>query len=313
MIMAHIAERFERAPKDTVGLEFIGEEIRAVRLRLSANGPQLAGTEDLEKVEFGPRGSLSSHSPLSKRMRSRAGSLAFHSPHMRLKVLTFPASHSADIEQKLTPAMGIESPADYRISHRVLSHPQNKQELRVLCVAVPREQTQRPLRFCHSGYPAPYSLECAGLAAFSALEYHLGDTVSNTSYGSIHFGTETTVAGLFHRGTLGLIRQIPFGARQLYDSVSKHLGLTAETARQIVEDPSFDISEAVSSLLPPVISNSSSPATSSNAGKTVESAPSTFRASWQLPVLFWQRWNAHWALPWNPGIHSHGSTVRVPS
>jgi hypothetical protein len=31
------------------------------------------------------------------------------------------------------------------------------------------------------------------------------------------------------------------------------LGITVETAQQIVEDPSFDISEAVASLLPPVL------------------------------------------------------------
>jgi Tfp pilus assembly PilM family ATPase len=253
MIMSRLSERLERAPKDTVGLEFIGQEVRAARIKLVAGEPQLTGTEIIDSFEPSPRTSFSANSPLSKRMCSRAGSLAFHSRSTILKVLTFPAATVDELEPRLIPAMGIESAEDYRISHRVIRPAHSKQEVRVLCVAVPRKDTSLLMRFCHGGYPAPYALECAGLAAFSALTYNLGEQANSDSYGAIHFGTHETVAALFHRGAICLIRQIPFGAQQLHESVSQHLGLTLETARQIVEDPSFDVSEAVAALLPPVI------------------------------------------------------------
>jgi Tfp pilus assembly PilM family ATPase len=76
---------------------------------------------------------------------------------------------------------------------------------------------------------------------------------SEESVGVIDFGTDITTYSLFNKGTLSLIRRFDFGTLMIVDKVQEALGVDRETAQGIMSDGAFDISQAVSEVMEPLV------------------------------------------------------------
>ncbi len=256
--IGELLDRFHKAPADIVGIDLGCSGVKVVRLRRTGTDIQLVGADILPALAGLPGvddGVPATNSvTLPARVRSRCASLAVTGRHAVIKLVSFPGAIGADLVDRLPESMGIKDPDVYRISYRVVTEGHGRTESRVLAVALADEEASAAMAQFGSGLPAPYSLEVSALASLTTFLHGYGEEYANTSVGVIDFGAAVTTLTILSKGAVVLIRRFDFGMRNLVARVHERLGVSEETAREIVADASFDISETVTELLGPVVS-----------------------------------------------------------
>jgi Tfp pilus assembly PilM family ATPase len=253
-----LLDRLRKGPADVVGLDLGSSAVKAVRLKHIGTEIQLLGAEvlpalaDLPGIDQGVATSPTIQLP--SRVRSRSVSLAVSGARAIIKLVSFPGAVGPDLIDRLPESMGIKEPDTYRISYRIVTEGHGRTESRVLAVALPDETASLAMGLFASGLPAPYSLEVSGLATLTAFQHGYGETYADAAVGLVEFGSAITTLTIMNRNAAILIRRFDFGSRSLIDRVRESLGVADETARDIVGDSSFDISETATELLTPFIS-----------------------------------------------------------
>jgi len=249
MQLASLLQRFRKAPADTLGIEVHGTEMRLVHVKRVGGEPQLIAAAVLPLPEGGSRVAKRS---LPVKLRSRYAAIATPGEEATLKLLTFVGDVEQQLEKRLLTGLGLADGDEHRISYRIIQEGHGKQESRVLAVALPDLDVLDTLKH-FSAAPAPYSFEISPLATFSALEHALGEQFHTTSFGVLDFGSEDSTLAMFHNGIPTIVRRFKLGSAALAAKVQKDLGVTAETAAQILQDSAFDINDAVADILPPLV------------------------------------------------------------
>ena len=249
MQLATFLQRFRKAPGDTLGIEVHETEMRLVHVKRVSGEPQLIGAAVMPLPAEGTR--LLKRS-LPVKLRSRYAAVAAPAEEAIVKLLTFSGDVEQQLNTRLLASLGLEDADEHRISYRVVQEGQGKQESRVLAVALPDEDVLGTLKH-FSVSPAPYSFEISPLATFSALEHSLGSAFKTTSFGVLDFGSKDSTLAMFHNGTPSIVRRFKLGSTALAAKVQEDLGVTAETAAQILQDSAFDINDSVADILPPLV------------------------------------------------------------
>ncbi len=248
---------FRMGPGDITGLDLGTSAIKAAHLRRSAEGISLIGAQLLPPLDDMPGVETDTETchnvMLRGAARARSAALAFSGLSSVIKLVSFPGPVGSDLIGRLPQDMGLKTPEDYRISYRILAEGRGRQESRVLAVAVPEDDASVVMAHFASGLPAPYTLEISALAAITAFQQACGPDTVNKAVGLLEFGATVTTFSILNENEPVLIRRFDFGSRTLTARICKNLSVSESTARGIISDNAFDISEITSELLTPVI------------------------------------------------------------
>jgi Tfp pilus assembly PilM family ATPase len=247
----------KRMPTDVVGLDLTGAGINAVRMRKSDTEISVIAIDTVATAAAGSDSAGDSEgevTPLSlpPKLKARYAAFAALGETCIVKFLSFPGRFDEAAEAKVVENLGLDDPNKYRVSYKLVSDPQAK-EAKVLAVALPEQEAAGIPLLLPTGLPAPYSLEIAGLATMTAFLHFLGDKAKEDAVGIIDFGTNVSSFALFNKGTIALVRRFNFGTSALLNKVRETLGVDIETAEGIIADGAFDISQAVSEVMEPIV------------------------------------------------------------
>ena len=238
-----------KPPQDLVAVDFDADAVRCVRLKLSGAEVIVAATDILPAVDIGDETQAKAFE-LPKSMASRYVAICIPGYDAIVKLLNLPGALTGQVEEQIREHMGVEE-VSYRFGYRIIS--QTHSETRLLTVAIPESQVQAACAIFPSGLPVPVTVELGGLAVMSAFLHGPGQTVQDEAVGVIEFGSRVTYFAFFKKCELILIRKFDFGHFSLLDRIEKSMGVDRQTARDIVVDRSFDISQLVKDLADPFI------------------------------------------------------------
>ncbi len=251
---SEILERFQRGPRDIVGIDVGTTSTKVVRIK-SVNGePTLLGAEILPAIELpAEEGAQPAPLVLPPKCKARYAALTFTSRNAVVKLLSIPGRFGPEDSGKLISNLGLENPDKFRVGFKVITEGHGRSESRVLTVAVPEHDAAVGAQLFPVGTPAPFSLEVSGLSTISAFLQIPNLELKGDAFGTIEFGATTTTYALFNRGMLALVRRFNFGTNLLLDRVAESLGVDLQTAQGIVSDGSFDISQSVGEVMQPLL------------------------------------------------------------
>lgn len=242
--------QFQRkAPQDLTAVDFDAAAVRCVRLKLSGSEVLVIGADMLPAVDFGDEEQIKAFE-LPKSMLARYVAICIPGSDAVVKLLNLPGALDSQAEEQIREHMGVDEGL-YRFGYRVIS--QTRSETRSLTLAVPETQVQAAVAMFPTGLPVPISVELSGLAVMSAFLYGPGKTLQDEAIGVIDFGSRITCFAFFKKRELILIRKFDFGHFSLLDRIEKSMGVDRQTARNIVVDRSFDISQMVKDLADPFV------------------------------------------------------------
>jgi len=252
-----IANRFKHGPSDVVGIDVSEAGVNAVRMKKANDGTVSVVCADVlpalpaSKPGEAPITGISLSVP--SKLRARYVSLAVVGESAVIKILAFPGRFDEAAEAKVVESMGLDTPDNYRISYRVISEGHGKAEAKVLTVAIPEADAAASVKLFSSGLPVPLSLEVSGLSTMSAFLHACGEQHKDEAVGVVDFGTNATCFGFFNKNVLAVVRRFPVGINTILAKVQETLGVDLETARGIISDGSFDISQSVSEVMEPLV------------------------------------------------------------
>ncbi|MFC1496931.1 hypothetical protein ACFLS1_00470 [Verrucomicrobiota bacterium] len=253
--LKELIDHFKRGPSDLVGIETRNDGTRVVRMRKNDEELSVISADTLPPVNIPEESEAVSPAPLDLpgKLKAKYASIAISSKNATVKLLSFPGRFDAEAEAKVVDSLGLEKPDDFRIGYKLISEGKGKSESKVLAVAVPEIQAQSAVMLLSHGRPAPFSLEISGLAAMTAFSRSPKIHKENESVGAIYFEESTTTFVIFHKRLPALVRTFDIGTNTILDKVQETLGVDKDTAQGIIADGAFDISQAVSKIMGPLV------------------------------------------------------------
>ncbi len=248
-----LMERFRGRPVDVLGVHVDTNATRAVRLRKHGTSLSLIGAECLPPINLTDvtknRGPLVA---LPARLRAPYAALTLNDNDALAKLLFLPSSPESQTPEKIAEQLGLKGKEDFRIVSRTLAEGHGKAEARILAVGIPLSTVKAAMRILPSGTPAPVSLELDGLATLTAF-LHYADIVDITHPAVVvDFGPSSSTLAVIIKRSLVLLRRFEFGTESLADAVQQSLRVDRDTARGIITDGAFDITQPVQKAISPL-------------------------------------------------------------
>lgn len=245
----HIFKSGAQITQDILAVHFGHAGTYCARLRAKNGGAVLLAADILPPV------TLLAGAPsliIPKPLLSHYVAICIPGDDAVIKLLNLPGQLEEDPTEQIWGSLGLDH-EKFRVAYRTLPSPRNRAETKVLAAAVPEDSAQAACGIFRTGLPAPAALEVDGLAALTNFclaapamqtEEDIGCIVS---YGRVSF------AAFFRKGELLLIRKFDFGLLHLLDLLRKNLGVDQTTARDILVNGSFDVSQMVKSAMEPFV------------------------------------------------------------
>ncbi len=247
---SQLLAKIRKGPQDVVGVDLDPSGVRCVRIKKT--GETLAVTAADILPALPPKAESAGPLRLPKPLVARQVALCVPGERAVIKLLNLPGQMDDDAQAHIREHMGIEE-GDYRIGYQVVSHGHARSETKLLTVALSEADAAVACALFPSGWPAPISLEVAGLAAMTAFLNGPARAHADQAFGMIEQRARVTLAFFFNKGELVLIRKFDSGHSDLIDRIQQSLGVDQATAENIVADGSFDVSQIVKEVSEPFI------------------------------------------------------------
>ncbi|MBM4163349.1 MAG: hypothetical protein FJ222_02760 [Lentisphaerae bacterium] len=207
--------------RDVVGIDFGTTGTRAVRVSRMGGGAW-----SIVRVWSGPA-TGSGACVLPRDMRAPAGALAVSHPGIVSKLLSIPRPSNKLDDVPIAELLGITDPKAFRIAIEIQDSTAG--ETHALLAALPDAVARATLSAFVQGFPAPQSLEVAGLAAINGMVLSIP---GNRDQGVIllDLGAETATVAIIVARKLAFARQFRIGANAIMRKLGESLGMDAETA-----------------------------------------------------------------------------------
>lgn len=182
---------------------------------------------------------------LPKGFRVRASAISYTAPRAVVRLLNLPGfpRGGATADQMVREHVGLEK--GYRLGYAVSAQARGRSETSLVAVGVPEEEAAGLLAVGNAGSAPPVSVEVSAMAALTAFVRGPASKSGEFPIGLIEAGAEVTCLSIFHRGNPVLLRKFEFGGREILQRVMRQFHVDEDTARSIMADSSFDISNAV--------------------------------------------------------------------
>ena len=247
-MIKELRDNLKRSPSDCTGIDIGATVTKVVRLKSTGDEITIVGADLIKPAA---NGSI----VIPAHLRARYASIATSGNNAIIKLLTFPGAIEATFEKKLPQKLGIIDNEDFRLSYNIITEGSSRTESSVLVAALPEEEAKTVMQHFSSGIPAPYSLEIASLATLNAFEHGPVANDSGETASLIDFGTHTTSLSVFYKRKLVLIRFFEFGTKIVMERLKSALKVNTDTARGILDDASFDVSDLLMELMGSIASH----------------------------------------------------------
>jgi Tfp pilus assembly PilM family ATPase len=226
--------------RDVVGVDIGLACVKAVRLRADRHGAiRLLAADVLPQVAV-PAGTGAGRSflPIPKPLQAWAAGVAYSFPGAVVKLLQLPADK---IEQSsYTDLLGLPKSDAHRIAHLALES-ENRTEVPVIAVGVAAADIEWIRSLIPPGKPALGAVEVSGLAVLAAYRRVCIDETKPQCDLVIDAGERITTMAICFKGQPIVIRSFPQGAGTVAEQVMKDLGVSVDTARDILNVGSIDV------------------------------------------------------------------------
>jgi hypothetical protein len=229
--------------RDVVGIDFGTTGTRAVRVSRA-----VGGAWSIVRVWSGPaRGSGAWVLP--RELRAHAGVLAVSHPDIVSKLLSIPRPSNKLDEVPIADLLGITDPKAFRIAMEIQDS--TATETHALIAAIPDALARSTLSSFAQGFPAPQSLEVAGLAAINGMV--LGNpAIREKGALLLDLGAETATVAIIVLQKLAFTRQFRIGANAIMRKLGESLGMDGDTAREAVGEGLVDAVDQVQAAYEPL-------------------------------------------------------------
>lgn len=238
-------------PRDILAVHFGHTGTYCARLRAGGEKPALLAADILPPVRLPDETSMST---IPKPLIAQRVAICIPSDDVVVKLLHLPGQLEGDVTEQVWGSLGLDR-EKFRMGYRTLTLPtvRNRTETKVLAVAAPEHLAQAACGIFRTGIPAPISLEADGLAALTNFSLAVPAMHTDEDIGCIISCGRVSFAAFFRKGELLLIRKFDFGLFHLLDMMHKDLGVDHSTARDILVNGSFDVSQMVKSAMEPFV------------------------------------------------------------
>ncbi len=243
-----------RSPSELVALDLATTGVKAVHFKKEKEVISVLGVDVLPPLETLAEQAKESRKPLlPKNLIANYASLTLTASDAAIRVLTLPAQTADNpiTDEQVREHSGLGE--ELRMAYTVATVHKGKAESRVLVAAIPEAEAVSHLAHFAEGPPAPVSFEVAGLAAMNGYLQGPGKETAQEGAILIESGARLTLMAIFNKGVAILARKFEFGVESIVAKVQQDLGVDVETARGIVADGSFDISQSVHLAMDPFL------------------------------------------------------------
>ena len=242
-----------KKPLDILAVHLGHAGTYCARLRKAGDAIVLAAADLLPPVAFQAGENAPATLSLPKPLLARYVALCVPGDDAVVKLLNLPGQLGDEPSEQIRESMGLGA-AEFRIGYRVLQAGRHgRSETKVLTVAVPETQARAACALFRGGVPAPISVEVDGLAALTNFSLSASGKYADEAVACIVSDAKVSFAAFFLKGELLLIRKFDFGQFNLLSALHKNLGVDQTTARDILVNGSFDVSQMVKSAMEPFV------------------------------------------------------------
>jgi len=242
-----------KGPSDVIGLDVATTGVKAVRMKKSKDGLTVTGVAVLPAIVF--ETGDDARKPilaLPKHLLTNYCALTMSGDGCSVRILSLQGQNAAQIdEEHVREHVGLGQ--DYRVGFAVIVAGKGKQETKLLVVGMPEKEAQPLLDMVAVGPPAPCALELSGLSSMSAFLHGPGKVHEQDAVAVIDAGARLTFMALFNKGVLVLARKFELGSETIVTKVQQQLNVDRDTARGVISDGSFDISQSVRAVMDPFL------------------------------------------------------------
>jgi hypothetical protein len=184
-----------------------------------------------------------------REMRAHAGALAVSHPDIVSKLLSIPRpSHKLD-DVPIAELLGITDPSAFRIAIEIQDS--TAAETHALLAALPDAVARAALSPFAQGFPAPQSLEVAGLAAINGMVLGI-PAVREQGALLLDLGAETATVAIIVPRKLAFARQFRIGANAIMRKLGESLGMDADSALGAVGEGIVDAGDQIGVAFEPI-------------------------------------------------------------
>ena len=242
-----------KGPSDVIGLDIATTGVKVVRMKKTKDGLIVTGAAILPAIVL--EGGDDSQKPvlaLPKNLLTNYAAIAMSGDGSSVRILSLQGHNAAEIdEDHVREQVGLGQ--DYRVGFAVAVAGKGKQETKLLVVGMPEKEAQSVLDLVAVGAPAPCALEISGLSSLLAFLHGPGKAHEQDAVAVIDAGSRLTFMALFNKGVLVLVRKFELGSETIVTKVQQQLNVDRDTARGIISDGSFDISQSVRAVMDPFL------------------------------------------------------------
>ena len=242
-----------KGPSEVIGLDIATTAVKAVRMKKTADALTVTDAAVLPAIVF-EAGDDAKKPELSlpKNLLTNYCALAMSGDGSSVRILSLQGQSAAQIdEEHVREQVGLGQ--DYRVGYAVTLAGKGKQETKLLVVGLPEKEAQPVLDLVAVGAPAPCSLELSGISSLQAFLHGPGKAHEQDAVAVIDAGARLTFMALFNKGVLVLVRKFELGSESIVTKVQQQLNVDRDTARGIISDGSFDISQSVRTVMDPFL------------------------------------------------------------
>jgi len=227
---------------DVVGVDFGTTGTRAVRVS------RTGAAWSIVRVWSGPAtGSVALVLP--REMRAHAGALAVSHPDIVSKLLSIPRPSYKLDDVPIAELLGITDPKAFRIAIEIQDS--TASETHALIAALPDAVARATLSPFSQGFPAPQSLEVAGLAAINGMVLGIPEIREQGAL-LLDLGAETATVAIIVSKKLAFARQFRIGANAIMRKFGKSLGMDGDTALGAVGEGIIDAGDQIGVAFEPL-------------------------------------------------------------
>lgn len=247
------ADRPRRSPSELVGLDLGSSGVKAVRMRRNKDGVTVLKADILPPLAPEVAAPKAGRPPLPRGLLTNYAALAVSGARASVRILGIPGRFETGPARDLQVQEHAGAGEGQRLGYAVITPPKLRNENRLLVVTLPEEEAQALLNLFSVGAPAPFSLEVSGLAAITAFLRGPGRAHEQGTVGVVESGERQTTMALLHKTLPVLVRKFDLGMHTVRERVQQRLGVDPETAKGILADGSFDISQTLHEVVDPFL------------------------------------------------------------
>lgn len=238
-----------KAPKETLGVHSVDSQCRLAKVSADKSGLILRALScvDIESRTVDEKVTLP---PLDPETKSKTVCIASDRTDILVGIPQISGNAELRSRARVIERMGVQDPAAYRLGYQELSETATGPR-RIMAVAFPNSHIADLAGLMPDEKARPHAIVSAVLARLTAFHHSVGE--ENMDAGVLCVDETSTVLAMLSKGRPAIIRNFQIGFNNVLTCIQRGFGVDRETAQTITLDGAFDIAEAFSDAMTPLV------------------------------------------------------------